>query len=175
MLPFFNGQNSIKSVLYALYYQISIRCATLIRRRWINPPDERRINMGNPGLNFLFRQIQIENPTRCSLWQIRISSLVCRISFRTLEHSYFEFVSELVRHSVWRIRISIFVLLPVPHLPIYHSPITSYRFPVPFLSCLPSSVLRLPSPFVLRSSSLLPKSRSAKKVFKTCSKPAHFC
>jgi len=114
MLPFFNGQNSIKSVLYALYYQISIRCATLIRRRWINPPDERRINMGNPGLNFLFRQIQIENPTRCSLWQIRISSLVCRISFRTLEHSYFEFVSELVRHSVWRIRISIFVLLPVP-------------------------------------------------------------
>jgi hypothetical protein len=30
------------------------------------------------------------------------------------------------------------------------------------------------SPFVLRSSSLLPKSRSAKKVFKTCSKPVHF-
>ena len=49
-----------------------------------------------------------------ALWQIRISSLVCRISFRTLEHSDFEFVSELVRHSVWRIRISIFVLLPVP-------------------------------------------------------------
>jgi len=30
------------------------------------------------------------------------------------------------------------------------------------------------SPFVLRSSSLLPKSRSAKKLLKTCSKPVHF-
>jgi hypothetical protein len=40
--------------------------------RHLNPPDlstgclvdERRINMGNPDLNFLFRQIQIENPTK---------------------------------------------------------------------------------------------------------------
>ena len=55
----------------------------------------RYFNMGNPDLNFLIRQIQIENLTRCSLWQIRISSLVCRISFRTLEHSDFEFVSDL--------------------------------------------------------------------------------
>jgi len=44
------------------------------QRRHFNPPDERRINMGNPGLNFLIRQIQIENLTRCSQ---RLSCLPC--------------------------------------------------------------------------------------------------
>ena len=51
---------------------------------------------------------------------------------------------------------------------------TAALWPKPLRAFVANFVFR-PSLFALRSSSLLPKSRSAKKVFKTCSKHAYFC